>query len=134
MKRLPCKKPKISAMYFIEIYKSSYTGNTLYSRPKLSGENDCEINKALRQTAPSKYLKTIRVIKFDWCREKDGFFWYPGQRKLLPAIPLAYKAPSLWALTGKKPPKKKKPIDLSRELPKPVAEPYTAKVGELAFN
>jgi len=134
MKRIPCKKPKISAMYFIEIYKSSYTGNTLYSRPKLSGENDCEINKALRQTAASKYLKTIRVIKFDWCREKDGFFWYPGQRKLLPAIPFAYIAPSLWVLTGKKPPKKLKPIERARLIEKPNNEVYKAKAGELLFN
>ena len=85
--------------YFIEVYKSSFTGNTLYSPP-----TDLKnLERTLAQTAATKFLKTVDVIKFKWMIEKNGIYWFHGLRRLQP-VPWIYKIPPLFFLKGESKP------------------------------
>jgi len=114
----------------IELYKSTYTGNALYGKAFTSGN----LERIKANTNSCRYLYHICFIHFDWQKEKNGFIFRPGMRKLIPRIPYAYKIPPLHTLTGKKPPKKLKPIERAQLIEKPVNEVYKANKGELAFN
>ena len=111
---------------FIEVYKSSFTGNILYSKSPLTEE---QIKKQICKTSETKYLKTIRVIKFDWFKVKKGIYWYPGKRRLQP-VPYSYTIPPIHFLNGTIAPKK----IFRYERPKQVHEPIKVKPGELLFT
>lgn len=112
-------------MFFIEIYKSSYTGNTLYGPPTAIEK----MEKTLSQTAACKFLRTVKVIKFDWCKEKNGFYWWPGYDQLMPRAPFAHSVPPLQSLTGKRP----EVVSKGRHLKKvKLEQPFT--LGELFCN
>ena len=87
-------------MVFIEVYKSSFTGNTLYSPPT----DLKKLEVTLKDTLGSIYLKTIDIIKFRWMIEKNGIYWFHGLRRLQP-VPYIYIVPELYFLKGlQKPP------------------------------
>lgn len=86
-------------MVFIEVYKSSFTGNTLYSPPT----DIKRLSATLADTIGSRYLKTIDIIKFRWMIEKNGIYWFHGLRRLQP-IPYIYIVPELYYLKGLKKP------------------------------
>ena len=50
-------------MKFIEVYYSSFTRNTIYSR---TPKDVCFLKAALRETEKCFYLKTKAVVIFDW--------------------------------------------------------------------
>ena len=102
---------------FIEIYKSTYTGNTLYSTPI----KEANLDKHMSETAACKFLKTIKVLKFDWCKQKNGFNWWPGKRKLYGSIPYAYTIPPLYSLNGKVAPRKPIRYEVARAIKVPAA-------------
>lgn len=88
--------------YFIEKYYSSYTHNTLYSKPTKIDLLDW----TLKQTTGQKYLRTVQVIFLDNVKERNGYYFMPDLRLELPRIPSVYKSPSLYNLTGRKEPRK----------------------------
>ena len=49
--------------YFIEIYYSSFTRNTIYSK---TPKDVCFLEDALKATSKCFYLKTKAVVIFDW--------------------------------------------------------------------
>lgn len=104
-------------MMYIEVYKSTYTGNTSYSGPK----REDEIADVLARTAACKHLTTIKVLKFDWCKQKNGFNWWPGKRKLYGSIPYAYTIPPLYSLNGKVAPRKPIRYEVARAIKVPAA-------------
>ncbi len=87
--------------FYVEIYRSSFTGGTLYSPvTRMSG-----LKQALEQTADNELLKTIQVIQFKWSKEINGYHWSEWKGLELHPVPFTYKRPSLYSLTGNKPPK-----------------------------
>jgi len=111
---------------YIEVYKSSFTGNILYSKRPLS---ECQIKQQICKTAETRDLKTIRVIKFDWHREKKGINWYPGKRRLQP-VPYCYTIPPIHFLNGTVAPKKIKRMEAIKVVKIHQAE-VKGRVGEL---
>ena len=92
--------------HFIEVYRSSYTGNTLYSRPTRIELLDW----TLSETSKQKYLKTIQVIYLKWVKEKNGYYWM-GKIE----VPFYYRANPKY-LIGKHP-RKFVRYERAREIP-----------------
>ena len=109
--------------YFIEVIKSSFTGNTLYSKPI----EIAQLGDVLNRTKACKYLTTVDVIKFRWMIEKNGICWYHGIRKLQP-IPWVYTIPPLHFLNGTIAPKK---VFRYETVKREVVEPVKSVAGEL---
>jgi len=111
---------------YIEVYKSDYTGNILYSNKP---QTNCQIKQQICKTAETKYLKTIRVIKFEWFKECKGVYWYPGNRRLQP-IPYCYTIPPIHFLNGTVAPKKAVRYEQPKRVITPVVEAVNI-AGEL---